>query len=1158
MAAEGDPVEPDVVELIRDGLQSLRAEGDTEGLLRTARSILYWAERMELADPGPFDQELALFAEPDLQALRCAIRQGEHVLRAPSGDWQTKAMALLAELDKHPILSGIAARGRADLAAAGLEVGQPSDLRCWWSPEDSPSVGVIDLHGHKSPVTGCCFLPGPRQLATCDQNEVLVWDIDREALVAVHRDHDGDEVMDACGPHSGAWLVTVNVQGGRMGMTVGNKAALKLWDLRAGGAPRTLTESKDGPYGCELSPDEKWLVTHHANHTVHFWNTATWEHAGVISGESDPVVITSGTPTRYAPDGSWFAQADVNGNIGLWDPETLGLRLMLDGHPSGVTNLAVPDDASWLASTDGGEVCIWDTRQGTLLVRVDASGTGCSGLVADPAGRWVAACFGPDALRVIPVTRQLQHDQGTGGGRRWPERLPCVAPGAPEIFVGSVCRASQDGRRVLSVTGMEEEHRRSVSSWHVVRCWDTATGHRVSGPARRPGGLPTTAMPRSGAWAALVDDYEIGILDPETTDALAEFDYSPYRVRSVDFGGRTIAAGFESGMVRMYRPGPRSSLVGISGRAPADLAGCFAPPHGRSVIAWSGWRSRQAFVLDSSSGAVRHALQGRNTGVFLNQIITSCCHSPDGSWVATADDNGTVRVWDPETGHQLAEAAGQDGEDFLASDCASARWMATVAKGGRLHIRDRRGVRRREIRLAGPPQSGCAGTDSWLAVEHETSISIWNPLTGAHLRDLPGRFGACPLPAVGGDDVPLLACTTPDGQVTMLNPVTGESYGTFSTPAGLKARDEGVRVRAAHPNLRWVIVSDSFGGLDAWDVRKRALIRVSRGYDTPVVACRVNRDGTMLAVAEQTGLLRVWDTATWRPAARVRTGGPLADCCWSPDATRLYAVGNRGAYCYELPPDPTSTAPAPGQEYTPWTRAIVLEGLDTEMAQHGYVLMVKRYCEELRQLAELWRQVDPAGWCPWAVVGADASSGVGPAGTWPVARSGSRVDGQLEGGVVVGLEGGVLVAQRAAVRVVQHLPPGHAAPHVVRLPPGHKLLAFATQAVHQFFEGWVAGPQVMRGPELRDHPARFTRPARPEPLAGRRVGEHEDQDVAVLLAHLAEVGDDVGRGRVPAQHVPAAAGDVGGLVQALDQALDGPGHALPGEGPVPRAAGQRP
>ena len=903
MAAEGDPVEPDDVELIRDGLQSLRAEGDTDGLLRTARSILYWAERLELADPGTFDQELAMFAEPDLKALRCAIRQGEHVLRAPAGNWQTKAMALLAEVDKHPILSEIAARGRADLAAAGLEAGELRDLSCRWSPEGSPSVTSIDLYGHKSPVTGCHLLADTGQLATCDINEVLVWDTDREALVAMHRNDDRAEVMDVCAPHSGAWLCTVHVQGGQMGERLGNKAALKLWDLRAGGGPRTLTEGTDGPYRCELSPDEKWLVAHHADYMVHFWNTATWERSGVINGKSNPGLIEMGTPTCYAPDGSWFALADADGNIGLWDPQTLALRRMLDGHRSGVSQLAVPDNSSWLASTNGSELCIWDTREGTLLVRADASDTGCSGLVADPAGRWVAACFGPDSLRIISVTQQSQHDHGT---QRWTPLVRAarrvIRRAHSEIFVAAVCRTIQDGSRIMSVSGLEEEDGNAVSSWHVISCWAAATGHRASGPTNRPGKLPGAAVPpRNGQWAAFVGDYEIAILNPETTDTLAEFDYSPHRLRSATFGSRSMAAGFESGIVRIYRPGPRDPSGRAIEQAPADLAGCFAPPDGRSVIAWSGWRSRQAVPLDPSSGGVRSVLRSEITGVFLNKIINVCCHASDGSWVATADDNGTVRVWDPETGRQLAHAAGRDGEDFLPGDCASAEWLATSTTDGQLWIRDKWGVRQHEIRVASRPLSGCAGADLWLAVEHEASISIWNPRTGAHLRDLAGQFAAHSLPPAPGDDVPLLACTGPSGQVTILNPVTGQSHDAFSTPAGPGARRDDVRARAAHPDMRWVVVSDKRGSLDAWDIRKRELIWLSRGYDTPVVACSVTSDGAMLAIAEQTGALRVWDTATWRQIARVRTAGPLADCCWSPDGTHIYAVGNRGAYCYEAP-----------------------------------------------------------------------------------------------------------------------------------------------------------------------------------------------------------------------------------------------------------------
>jgi WD40 repeat protein len=161
------------------------------------------------------------------------------------------------------------------------------------------------------------------------------------------------------------------------------------------------------------------------------------------------------------------------------------------------------------------------------------------------------------------------------------------------------------------------------------------------------------------------------------------------------------------------------------------------------------------------------------------------------------------------------------------------------------------------------------------------------------------------LPPARGEDVPLLACTGPTGQVWVVQPVTGQSHGAFSVPAGLDARREGARVRAVDPDLRWLVLSDNFGSLHTRHFREAGLRRLSRGYGTPVVACSVTRDGSLLATADQSGVLRVWDSATWRQIAQVSTEGPLTGCCWSPTGTHLYATGNRGAYCYETPPPGT-------------------------------------------------------------------------------------------------------------------------------------------------------------------------------------------------------------------------------------------------------------
>ena len=495
MTPDGDASGPDDAELLRDGLRSLREEGDADGLLRTARSVLYWAERLGLADPGAFDEELAMFTEPDIKALRCAIRQGEHVLRAPAGDWQTKAVALLAEVDKHPVLAQVAARGRADLAAAGLG-GEPRGMNRQWSPESGQSAVTSDFHGHQSAVTACLLLDDGRRLATCDRAEVLVWDTGRRALVAIHRNDDPAEIMRACAPRSGAWLCTLQVDGGQLGQRLGNEAALKLWDLREGGAPRTLVEGRDGPYHCRLSPDEKWLVVRHANGAVDFWNTATWQRSGLISG----------TAAYYAPDGSWFALADADGKIGLWDPETLTLKRVLAGSGPGIYEMAAPDDASWLAVTGDRELCIWDTREGTLLARADASGVFCSGLIADPEGQWAAACFGTDSLRVIPATAR----PGPGrAAQRWTPlagRARRALRRAPDSFQGAVCATGHHGSRILSVSAVQEQDGNVVWTWYVMSCWDTTTGRHVTGPANRPGGLPRMAVPRDWQWAALVGE----------------------------------------------------------------------------------------------------------------------------------------------------------------------------------------------------------------------------------------------------------------------------------------------------------------------------------------------------------------------------------------------------------------------------------------------------------------------------------------------------------------------------------------------------------------------------------------------------------------------------------------------------------------------------
>jgi WD40 repeat protein len=437
-----------------------------------------------------------------------------------------------------------------------------------------------------------------------------------------------------------------------------------------------------------------------------------------------------------------------------------------------------------------------------------------------------------------------------------------------------------------------------VRSRYIVSSWDAATGSRTAGPVSRPGDLPAAAMPRHQDWAMLATSDRVEIIDPDTASVLQESSFPSDRLQSVAVSSHVAVAGFQSGMVRIFSAStPRRHAAGKAvGSAPAGLGGCFAVPHGRWILAWS---HRTVVVVDWVTGSVRCILEGNDTGVFLNKVISACCFAPDGSWVATADDNGTIRVWDPDTGRQVAQARGQNGEDFVPGRCAGTRWMATVALDGRVWIRDRLGAKARDLGLVTGLRQACAGGDAWLAIEHDAGISLWDPLNGEHLRELPGERGGFPVRSGPAARFRLAAIST-SGVIRITEPLSGQMQSLASRPGGQKAWRAGARVSCADPDGSWLATTDDDGGLDVWYVTSGAREKLSGGYEDPVTGCAVTSDGAMLASARRSGALHVWDTARWRRVAVARVRANLGECCWSPAGTSLCAAGDAGAYRFDL------------------------------------------------------------------------------------------------------------------------------------------------------------------------------------------------------------------------------------------------------------------
>ncbi len=111
-----------------------------------------------------------------------------------------------------------------------------------------------------------------------------------------------------------------------------------------------------------------------------------------------------------------------------------------------------------------------------------------------------------------------------------------------------------------------------------------------------------------------------------------------------------------------------------------------------------------ARIWDADSGAQLAILRGHRG------FVKSAAFSPDGERVVTASDDGTARIWDAESGAQLEILRGH--HTMLEPRFSSAAFspdgerVVTASDG-----RDGADLGRRERRAA---RRSCAGTQSWV------------------------------------------------------------------------------------------------------------------------------------------------------------------------------------------------------------------------------------------------------------------------------------------------------------------------------------------------------------------------------------------------------------------------------------------------------------
>jgi len=474
-----------------------------------------------------------------------------------------------------------------------------------------------------------------------------------DTRLAVLSDHDGPVIGAAFSP-DGTRIVTAS----------GDQTA-RVWDVATATQLAVLSGHTNGVYTASFSPDGQRIVTASRDRTARIWDATTGKALAVLTGHGADVYTAV-----FSPDGRHVLTASEDGTARIWDAATAKPLAVLTRENDSVLGAAYSPDGRRVVTASGNQTArIWDVSTAKPL----AVFTGHESFVQSPA-------FSPDGRRIVTAS-------GDKTARIWDAatgKSIAVLAGHGDMVLSAAF--SPDGRRI--VTSSEDG---------TARIWDAETakqiavlsGHRapVRMAAFSPDGrrIVTASLDLTAQIWSTESSMQIAVLS-DLGDFVTDATYSP--------DGRRIAIASKSDTqtARIVDADTARQIIGLSGHEKAVRSVAFSPD-GRRIATASN--DRTARVWDAASGAQLVVLTGHGEGLPPDDEagnVRSASFSPDGRRIVTASNDRTARVWDSDTGKQIAKlvhdepirsaAFSPDGRRIVtaSADQTARIWDANSAK----------------------------------------------------------------------------------------------------------------------------------------------------------------------------------------------------------------------------------------------------------------------------------------------------------------------------------------------------------------------------------------------------------------------------------------------------------------------------------------------
>ena len=377
------------------------------------------------------------------------------------------------------------------------------------------------------------------------------------------------------------------------------------------------------------------LASGSQDNTVRVWNVTTQELQHTLKSHTNRVLSVA-----ISPDGGTLASGGADGTVRRWDIETGNLRRILDGGRNPVYHLSFSPDGRMLGGTSRDAVRLWNAETGELQLTFAGSSV-------------IRVAFSPTSKAIAGASSQEVRFWDVATGRHQHTLTGHTGNGESLAF-------SPDGK-VLA----------NLRSDRTVQLLDAESGELLRTIHGRYGTVRSVAF--SGDSRVLVgasNNKTVNLWDAQTGEHQRTLVGHVDDVNAVAFSldGRTVASGSEDTTVRLWNANTGDLKSTLHGHMYKVMSVAFSPDGKRLASA----SFREVRIWDAATG------EHQRTITWAAGWVHSIAFSRNGQTLACGSQDGTVKLWNVNTGTLERTLSGQGGGFGVAFSCDG----RMLARGG--------------------------------------------------------------------------------------------------------------------------------------------------------------------------------------------------------------------------------------------------------------------------------------------------------------------------------------------------------------------------------------------------------------------------------------------------------------------------------------------